>query len=105
MDQAWSWLLTAVGVFGLYLAGRRNRAGWAVGLGAQSLWLTYAITTRQWGFIVSAGAYGWVYARNWLRWRNERTAPHPGGEAAREAPPKAPNDLAAEPGPVPKGGE
>jgi hypothetical protein len=31
--------------------------------------------------------------------------PDQGGEAAREAPPKSPNDLAAEPGPVPKGGE
>lgn len=71
MNQAWSWILTAVGVFGLYLAGRKNRAGWAVGIGAQVLWLTYAVTTRQWGFIVSAFAYGGVYLKNFLAWRKE----------------------------------
>ena len=64
----WSWLLTAVGVTGLYLAGQKKRWAWLVGLGAQSLWLAYAMVTQQWGFIVSAAAYGWVYARNALLW-------------------------------------
>jgi len=59
----------AVGVTGLWLAGRKSAAGWAIGLGAQVLWIAYAIVTRQWGFIVSAFAYGTVYARNWVRWR------------------------------------
>jgi len=65
----WSYILTAVGVFGLWLAGRKSKFGWAVGLGAQVLWLSYAITTEQWGFIVSAVAYGWVYSKNFLAWR------------------------------------
>lgn len=65
----WSYILTAVGVFGLWLAGRKSKFGWAVGLGAQVLWLSYAVTTEQWGFIVSAVAYGWVYSKNFLAWR------------------------------------
>lgn len=65
----WSWLLTTVGVVGLYFAGSGKRLGWAIGLGAQILWLAYAVHTAQWGFLVSAGAYGFVYARNWYRWR------------------------------------
>lgn len=72
MTAWWSWLLTAVGVVGLYLAGGRNPWGWAVGLGAQVLWLLYAVATRQWGFIVSACAYGWVYGRNFQSWRSRR---------------------------------
>jgi hypothetical protein len=68
----WSWVLTAVGVFGLYLAGRRSPWGWAVGIGAQLLWFAYAVTTRQWGFVVSCVAYGWVYTRNFRMWRAER---------------------------------
>ena len=64
----WSWLLAAVGVTGLWLAGRDNKTGWVIGLAAQLLWLAYAITTRQWGFLVTAFAYGIVYARNWHRW-------------------------------------
>lgn len=81
MNQLWSWALTAVGVTGLFFAGRNNKLGWAIGLGAQVLWLAYAIATRQWGFIVSVFAYGGVYARNWWRWRSaERRADQTGGQ-------------------------
>lgn len=59
----------AVGVFGLWLAGRKSKWGWAVGLGAQALWIIYAIATEQWGFIVSAAIYGAVYAKNFSSWR------------------------------------
>lgn len=71
MNQWWSWALTAVGVFGLWLAGRRSPWGWAVGIGAQALWFAYAVTTRQWGFLVSCFAYGVVYIRNFRQWRAE----------------------------------
>lgn len=70
MTWWWSWLLTAVGVTGLYFAGQRRAWAWLIGLGAQVLWVAYAIATEQWGFLVSAGAYGAVYARNarlWMR--------------------------------------
>jgi len=69
MNPYWSYLLTAVGVFGLYLAGRKDRRGWMVGIGAQVLWIAYATATHQWGFYVSAVAYGWVYARNAHAWK------------------------------------
>lgn len=81
MSAYWSWILTAVGVTGLYLAGRKNWIGWAVGLGAQVLWLAYAVTTRQWGFLVSAGAYGWVYFTNLRRWLRPTPSGDDNGEA------------------------
>lgn len=69
MNPYWSYLLTAVGVFGLYLAGRKDRRGWMVGIGAQVLWIAYAVSTRQWGFLISAAAYGWVYIKNARAWK------------------------------------
>lgn len=69
--ELWSWILTAVGVFGLYLAGKKNKFGWAVGIAAQSLWMAFAISTEQYGFLLSALAYGWVYTKNFLAWRRE----------------------------------
>lgn len=77
-NLAWSIALAAVGILGIWLAGRRNLWGWAIGVGAQLLWIVYAIATQQWGFIASALAYGWVYGLNWRRWSRERAA-----EAAR----------------------
>lgn len=76
MNQAWSWILTAVGVFGLYLAGRRSLWGWAIGLGSQVLWLAYSITTRQWGFLVSCFAYGGIHSLNlWRAMREPKPIP------------------------------
>lgn len=68
MNPYWSWILTTVGVTGLYLAGRKVWWAWLIGLGAQFLWLAYAIATGQYGFIASAFAYGWVYAVNAKKW-------------------------------------
>lgn len=69
MSEWWSWLLTLVGVSGLWLAGRRSAWGWAVGLSAQGLWIAYALATSQTGFLVSAFVYGSVYLKNFLAWR------------------------------------
>ncbi len=75
MNQLWSWALAGVGITGIWLAGRNNKLGWAIGLGAQVLWLAYAIATRQWGFIATALAYGAIYGRNWWKWRQQELAP------------------------------
>jgi len=63
----WSYVLASVGILGLWLAGSKRRIGWAIGLGAQGLWIAYALATEQYGFIATALAYGFVYARNWRR--------------------------------------
>lgn len=67
----WSWLLMAVGVTGLFLAGKKRKIGWMIGIGVQLLWIIYAIVSRQWGFIVSALVYGAVNTINWRRWHRE----------------------------------
>ena len=64
----WSYILTAVGVTALYLAGKGKAVGWLIGLLAQLLWIGYGIATHQYGFILSAVAYGYVYTRNALQW-------------------------------------
>lgn len=65
----WSYLLTAIGLIGLLVAGSKKSWGWLIGLGAQALWIVYALVTRQYGFLVSAVCYGAVYARNYWSWR------------------------------------
>lgn len=75
MTPYWSYVLTALGVLGLLLAGSRKRVGWALGLAAQPLWALYAVATGQWGFILSAVIYGATYSLNWWRWRREALQP------------------------------
>lgn len=75
MNPYWSYILTAIGVFGLWLAGRKDRRGWMVGVGAQFFWIAYATATHQWGFYISAIAYGWVYIKNARAWK-PKTGPY-----------------------------
>lgn len=67
----WSIILAAVGIFGLYIATLKLWWGWAVSLGAQLLWIAYAIATTQYGFILSAIAYGAVYSKGAISWWRE----------------------------------
>lgn len=81
----WSLALAVIGIAGLLLAGQKNKLGWALGLFAQLAWIAYALISRQYGFILSAVAYGIVYSRNWLRWRREERAARDVAETELEA--------------------
>jgi hypothetical protein len=72
----WSVLLAGFGLIGLYLAGRNNYWGWALGLLDEALWVVYAVHTQQWAFCLSAMAYGWVYLRNLRAWAHREHIPH-----------------------------
>jgi membrane protein implicated in regulation of membrane protease activity len=63
----WSYALTSVGLLGLYLVGKHYKVGFMIAIGAQALWVIYALATNQYGFIVSAVAYAFV---NYLGIRN-----------------------------------
>jgi hypothetical protein len=66
----WSFLLTIIGVFGLWLVGRKDWRGFVVGICAQVLWATYATATHQWGFYISCIAYGWINLKNLRGWHS-----------------------------------
>lgn len=60
----WSWILGILGVTGLWIAGRQVWWGWLINLVNEVLWISYAIATQQYGFILMAICYGAVYLRN-----------------------------------------
>lgn len=69
MSELWSWALSALGITGLFFIGQRRWYGFAIGAANESLWLVYAITTQQYGFIIGAVAYGALHIRNMRKWR------------------------------------
>ena len=68
IDSAWSWVLTGITCTGLWLAGtpRWRRLGWGISLANEGLWITYALITQQWGFVLGALVFAAVYGRNLL---------------------------------------
>ena len=66
----WSWILMAVNLTAMVLAGRRLWWAWLVAVVAECLWLVYGYATQQWGFSVFALVFGAVYLRNAYTWRD-----------------------------------
>ena len=70
-DQLWSWVLTAIGLAGFWLAGRKVWWAWYVNIANQILWISYSVITQQWGFLVGAGFYTIVFVKNAVAWTRE----------------------------------
>ena len=69
--EYWSWILAAIGVSGIFFVGQKSVWGWLVLLANECLWIIYAVTTQQYGFIFAALAYGTVYIRSYLHWKRD----------------------------------
>ena len=69
----WDWFLASAGIFGLYLMTKKKAEGFAVGLILQIFWLIYAISTEQYGFIMSALGFGFMNAWGLYRWTRPET--------------------------------
>lgn len=70
-DQLWSWALSIVGLAGLFLAGKKIWWAWYLNIAGQALWFAYAIVTEQYGFLVAAFGYTFVFAKNAIAWTKE----------------------------------
>ena len=67
----WSWVLAVLGITGIFLVGRKTIWGWLVLCANEILWVTYALITKQYGFIAMAVAYVLVYLKSFLHWKKE----------------------------------
>jgi hypothetical protein len=67
----WSWILAVIGVIGIYFVGRKHRWAWLWLCANEVLWITYALITKQYGFIFSAIAYAAVYVKSFIHWRRD----------------------------------
>jgi hypothetical protein len=71
----WSVLLTLLGGLGwLLVTVERRIQGFTVGILAQVAWVSYAVVTRQWGFLGSAALFGAINVLGVYRWLKGRRA-------------------------------
>jgi nicotinamide riboside transporter PnuC len=67
----WSYLLAGLGILSIYLTGKKLKSGWVVGLINSALWITYGLTSQQYGFVISALVFIGVQLKNYLNWAEE----------------------------------
>lgn len=69
LNTYWSYILAPFGLAGMYVSGKKKAWGWLLSLFTQTLWLAYAFTTKQYGFMPGTLAYAFIYVKNWRAWR------------------------------------
>lgn len=62
------WLLSAITIYSMLLAGNKRKGAWLVGLCNQALWLVYIVLTQAWGLLPMNLALWIVYGRNYFKW-------------------------------------
>lgn len=62
------YLLSAITIYSMLLAGNKRKGAWAVGLVNQFLWLIWIGLTHAWGLLPMNLALWVVYSRNYMRW-------------------------------------
>ena len=67
----WSWVLACCGIVGTFIVGRKNKWGWVVLFFNETLWIIYALHTKQYGFILGSLAYMAVYVKSHRHWAKE----------------------------------
>lgn len=63
------YVLSIIGVTALFVIGKGKWYGWLIAFLNECLWVIFAITTRQYGFLLGAGIYGSVNAYHAFKWR------------------------------------
>lgn len=66
------WLLSAITIWTMFLAGDHHKKTWQLGLVNQALWLIWIIAIGAWGLLPMNLALWIVYTRNHLKWNAEK---------------------------------
>lgn len=63
------YLLSAITIYSMLLAGNKKRGAWIWGLVNQLLWLVWIVLSSAWGLLPMNIALWVVYGRNYLKWK------------------------------------
>lgn len=63
------YILSAITIYSILLAGNKKRGAWLWGLLNQVLWLVWIILSSAWGLLPMNIALWIVYGRNYLKWK------------------------------------
>lgn len=74
MAEAFSWIVTVLGLLGFWLAGKKVWWSWYVNIVNQLAWVVFAVVTDYYAFLVGTAFYFVVFVRNAYLWTKEHFA-------------------------------
>lgn len=70
-EQILSYLITAIGLLGFWLAGKKIWWCWWVNVGNQVAWTIFAVVTGYYAFLIGTAFYFFVFTKNAIQWTRE----------------------------------
>ena len=74
MNFNYTWIMSAITVWSMWLAGDRKKLAWVLGLINQGLWLLFIFQTKAWGLLPMNVALVITYSRNLIITKKELNA-------------------------------
>ncbi len=71
MAEAFSWIVTVLGLLGFWLAGKKVWWSWYVNIVNQLAWVVFAVVTDYYAFLVGTAFYFVVFVRNAYLWTKD----------------------------------
>lgn len=68
------YLLSAITIYTMLLAGNKRKHAWAIGLLNQFLWLVWIFLMQAWGLLPMNIALWVIYGRNHFKWNKSDSA-------------------------------
>ena len=63
------YVLSALTIYSMLLAGNMKRGAWSVGLVNQLLWFVWIVLSKSWGLLPMNVALWIVFIRNYVKWK------------------------------------
>lgn len=71
IEQILSYLITAIGLLGFWLAGKKVWWCWWVNVANQVMWTIFAVGTGYYAFLFGTAFYFFVFTKNGIQWTRE----------------------------------
>jgi hypothetical protein len=68
MKFDYTWIMSGITIFTMWLAGDKKKLAWILGLLNQVLWLYFIYDKQSWGLLPMTFAMVFIYARNLYKW-------------------------------------
>jgi hypothetical protein len=71
------WIALALNAVAAYLLGKKQRAGWFLGGGANIAWIVFGILAHSVATVVACSIFVALNVKGWWNWRAEQTPNKP----------------------------
>lgn len=64
-------VISILTIAAFYIAGEKNKWGWAIGFLAEICWVVWIVYTQSWGLLLQSAFLMAIFTRNFIKWSKQ----------------------------------